>query len=152
MGPHTTTSLLLACQAVLLSVSILFAPSSLAFVPTSLGITRNFQAASSVAQKNSLHGLIYYSDSLTSLNASGGGKRKKRRRKVPIEETESAAPPPQNVADTAPESIKLDTMIGDVDDLEEATEEDIFTLKDVAKFAFDEDRASSMSKSKVTIQ
>lgn len=151
----------MACQAALLSVAILFAPSSLAFAPTSLGVTQNFQAASSVAHRDCVFGPRYCSNSLTSLKASGGGKkRKKRRRKVPIEETENAAPSPQSVAASVPGPVKtapakiesVDNMIGEVEELDEATEEDIFTLKDVAKFAFDEDRAASMGKTKMMIQ
>ena len=143
MSPPTTT-LLLACQAALLSAAI-FAPSSQAFVPSSIRVARNdFQRDANFIQQQQQETTFVFGpeSSLTSLSAAGGKKRKKRRRKD--QPAENSAP---DEAKSSPAKVESLDKIENAEDVEEITEEDIFTLKDVAKFAFDEDRAASMSKS-----
>lgn len=127
MSPNpTTTTLLFACQAAILLTALISAPTSLAFVSSPGRATQNvFRTDLSLDQIQPGPLGFGSKPSLTSLSAAGGKKKRRRRKDQPEEAAEAKSSPVK----------KMESL----EDFEEVTQDDIFTMQDVANFEFDQD-------------
>jgi len=128
MSPSKPKNLLLACQAAIVGAVVL-APSSLAFTTSPIRLVE--KVTNQIQQGPFITGP---EASATALHAADGKKKKRRRRKdAPAVERSTSSLVDQPKPSPPP---SMDT-IQDAENRDEVTEEDIFTLKDVANFEFD---------------
>lgn len=140
---HPRTTHMSIWQALVFSVSasILFLPSSVAFMqwsptPVSRDYERDLRQTYFVAFKPE--------SSLVSLGATGSDKKRKKRRR-------KNQPPGSSLPDQVKTSQGKVEFIDETeeaidDDVEAVSEEEIYQIQDVAKFEFDKDSATSLGK------
>ena len=155
--PITASSTLRIGPFLLIGAS-LFLPSSVAFLPpfTSVRPANNNDCEQDVFRQSiswaatiskTRSALFKTSEScLVSLSATGSDKKRKRRRRKDQSPGTSLPDPVKSSQEKLERVDELEPTFEEDDDDEELSEEDIYQIQDVAKFEFEKDSATSMSK------